>query len=113
MRPSSGTTRVSRKSRAGSSRKGLAAFDPKNFLGKMGEGKAVSSYKRGQIVFSQGDAADAVFYILKGKIKLTVVSERGKEAVVGLLGPPVTFSAKAVSAATCCMSHRRERSMNA
>ena len=61
MRPSSGTT-PARKSRAGSSRKGLAAFDPKNVLAKMGEGKAVSSYKRGRIVFSQGDAADAVFY---------------------------------------------------
>jgi CRP-like cAMP-binding protein len=85
--PSSATALVRRKSRAGLRARGLAAFDPKNFLAKVGEGKAVSTYKRAQIVFSQGDVADAVFYILKGKIKLTVVSERGKEAVVGLLGP--------------------------
>jgi CRP/FNR family cyclic AMP-dependent transcriptional regulator len=76
-----------RKRRARSRKKGRASFDPKTFLAKVGEGKAVSTYKKSQIVFSQGDAADAVFYILKGKIKLTVVSERGKEAVVGLLGP--------------------------
>jgi CRP/FNR family transcriptional regulator, cyclic AMP receptor protein len=87
VRPSSGTAPVSRKSRAGPRRRGLAAFDPKSFLAKVGEGKAVTTYKKGQVVFSQGDVADAVFYILKGKIKLTVVSERGKEAVVGLLGP--------------------------
>jgi CRP/FNR family transcriptional regulator, cyclic AMP receptor protein len=61
-------------------------FDPKAFLAKVGEGKAISNYKKDQIVFSQGEIGDAVFYIQKGKIKLTVVSERGKEAVVGLLG---------------------------
>ena len=87
VRPSPRTAPVSRKRRARSTKKGRALFDPKIFLAKVGEGKAVSAYKKGQIVFSQGDAADAVFYILKGKIKLTVVSDRGKEAVVGLLGP--------------------------
>jgi len=65
-----------------------ASFDPNIFLAKVSDGKAISKYQKGQIVFSQGDRADAVFYIQKGKIKLTVVSERGKEAVVGLLGPP-------------------------
>lgn len=63
------------------------AFDSKAFLAKMGNGRVISKYQKDQIVFSQGDVADAVFYILKGKIKLTVVSERGKEAVVGILGP--------------------------
>lgn len=63
-----------------------AAFDPKAFLSKLGVGKTVSKYKKDQIVFSQGDVGDAVFFIQKGKIKLTVVSERGKEAVVGILG---------------------------
>ena len=63
-----------------------ASFDPKTFLAKVGDGKVMVEYQKGQIIFSQGDAADAVFYILKGKIKLSVVSERGKEAVVGLLG---------------------------
>ena len=64
-----------------------AAFDPKKFLAKVGDGKTISKYQKDQIVFSQGDVADAVFYIQTGKIKLTVVSERGKEAVVGVLGP--------------------------
>ena len=67
-------------------KKATASFEPKTFLAKVGDGKAVSKYQKGQIVFAQGASADAVFYILKGKIKLTVVSERGKEAVVGLLG---------------------------
>ena len=75
----------SRKSRAVGGKTVVAAFEPKAFLAKVGEGTAISKYD--QIVFSQGDVADAVFYIQKGKIKLTVVSERGKEAVVGLLGP--------------------------
>jgi CRP/FNR family cyclic AMP-dependent transcriptional regulator len=64
-----------------------AAFDPKLFLAKVGDGKAVSKYQKDQIVFRQGDVADAVFYIQSGKIKLTVISERGKEAVVGVLEP--------------------------
>jgi CRP/FNR family transcriptional regulator, cyclic AMP receptor protein len=66
---------------------GKASFDPKLFLAKVGEGKTISKYGKGQIVFSQGQVADAVFYIQQGKIKLTVVSEQGKEAVVAILGP--------------------------
>ena len=53
----------------------------------MGEGKTISKYRKDQIVFSQGEIADAVFYIQQGKVKLTVVSEQGKEAVVAILGP--------------------------
>ena len=64
-----------------------ASFDPKTFLAKVGEGKTISKYRKDQIVFSQGQIADAVFYIQHGKIKLTVVSEQGKEAVVAILGP--------------------------
>src|SRR2546430_6141263 len=63
-----------------------ASFDPKEFLAKVGEGKTISKYRKDQIVFSQGEVADAVFYIQQGKIKLTVVSEQGKEAVVAILG---------------------------
>jgi len=63
------------------------AFDPKKFLAKVGEGKTVLKYQKGRIIFSQGDAADAVFYIQKGNVKLTVISEQGKEAVVAILGP--------------------------
>lgn len=63
-----------------------ATFDPKRFLSKMGEGKTISRFRKDQIIFSQGEVADAVFYIQQGKVKLTVVSEQGKEAVVAVLG---------------------------
>jgi CRP/FNR family transcriptional regulator, cyclic AMP receptor protein len=68
-----------------------ASFDPKQFLAKVGEGKTISKYRKDQIVFSQGEIADAVFYIQQGKVKLTVVSEQGKEAVVAILGPGQFF----------------------
>jgi CRP/FNR family transcriptional regulator, cyclic AMP receptor protein len=63
-----------------------ASFDPKQFLAKIGEGKSVSQYHKNQIIFSQGEIAEAIFYIQKGKVKLTVVSDQGKEAVVAILG---------------------------
>jgi CRP/FNR family transcriptional regulator, cyclic AMP receptor protein len=61
-------------------------FDPKAFLAKADGGRTISNYQKDQTVFSQGEAADAVFYIQQGKIKITVVSEQGKEAVVAILG---------------------------
>jgi CRP/FNR family cyclic AMP-dependent transcriptional regulator len=61
-------------------------FDPKAFLAKAGGGRTIAKYPKDQTVFSQGEAADAVFYIQQGKIKITVVSEQGKEAVVAILG---------------------------
>ena len=64
-----------------------AAFDPKTFLAKVGEGKTISKFQQDQVVFSQGEVAEAVFYIQQGKVKLTVISEQGKEAVVAILGP--------------------------
>jgi CRP-like cAMP-binding protein len=67
------------------------SFDPKDFLAVVGEGKAILKFDRNQIVFAQGDVADTVFYIQKGKIKVLVVSERGKEAVVGILEPGQFF----------------------
>ena len=67
-------------------RKGKLPFDPKVFLSKVDGGRAIHDYRKDQIVFRQGDPADAVFYIQSGKVKNTVVSERGKEAVVGILG---------------------------
>jgi CRP/FNR family cyclic AMP-dependent transcriptional regulator len=62
-------------------------FDPKLFLAGTGQGRTLAGYPKSQGIFLQGDPADAVFYIEKGKIKLTVVSKQGKEAVVALLGP--------------------------
>ena len=68
------------------SKRARVSFDPKNFLARVGDGKTVTEYQKDQIVFAQGDVAEAVFYIQKGRVKLTVVSEQGKEAVVGMLG---------------------------
>jgi CRP/FNR family cyclic AMP-dependent transcriptional regulator len=66
--------------------KRLLPFDPKSFLAKVGEGRSIGEYRSDQIVFSQGDPADAVFYTQSGKVKVTVVSEQGKEAVVAIHG---------------------------
>jgi CRP-like cAMP-binding protein len=72
-------------------RKIQASFDPKVFLAKVGEGKTIQQYRKDQIVFAQGDAADTIFYIQKGRIKVVVLSEQGKEAVVGILEPGQFF----------------------
>ncbi len=61
-------------------------FDPKSFLAKIGEGRSISTYARDEIVFNQGDTADAVFYTQRGKVKVSVISEHGKEAIVAILG---------------------------
>ena len=63
-----------------------AAFEPVAFLAKTGLGRTIADLKKGETIFSQGDAANAVFYVQKGRIKLTVISKRGKEATVALLG---------------------------
>lgn len=62
------------------------AFDPQEFLTTAGEGKSLTDYRKSQRVFTQGDAADGVFYLQKGRVKLTVVSRDGKEAVIAILG---------------------------
>jgi CRP/FNR family transcriptional regulator, cyclic AMP receptor protein len=66
--------------------KGKPPFDPKAFLSKVDAGRTISDYRKDQIVYGQGDPADCVFFIQSGKVKKTVVSEQGKEAVVALLG---------------------------
>jgi len=60
------------------------AFDPRAFLGRVGTGKAVERYAKNQKIYGQGDIADTVLFIQKGKVKITVLSEHGKEAVVGI-----------------------------
>jgi CRP/FNR family cyclic AMP-dependent transcriptional regulator len=60
------------------------AFDPQVFLARIEAGKAVERYEKNQKIFGQGDIADTVFFIQKGKVKITVLSEHGKEAVVGI-----------------------------
>lgn len=66
-------------------------FDLGAFLTKTNGGRTVRKYSENQAVFAQGDPADSVFYIQKGKVKLTVVSARGKEAVIALLGVGAFF----------------------
>jgi CRP/FNR family cyclic AMP-dependent transcriptional regulator len=67
------------------------SFDPKVFLAKVGKGKTILEFHSNQIVFAQGEVADTVFYIQEGRVKLTVSSEQGKEAVVGILEPGQFF----------------------
>ena len=69
-----------------SKRKNEQDFDPKLFLARADKGRTLSENRKDHKVFLQGDPADAIFYIQKGKIKLTVVSQQGKEAVVAILG---------------------------
>src|SRR5579864_3489681 len=67
-------------------RKKKVPFDPKVFLSKVNGGRTVTDYRKNQIVYTQGEPSDSVFYIQSGKVKKTVVSEQGKEAVVALMG---------------------------
>ncbi len=66
-------------------------FDPRSFLAKVGAGRTIANYRKNHSIFSQGDPADALFYVQKGKVKLTVVSRHGKEAIVAILGPADFF----------------------
>jgi CRP/FNR family cyclic AMP-dependent transcriptional regulator len=64
-----------------------ASFDPATFLETNASGRVIATHSKKDVIFSQGDAADSIFYIRKGKVKIAVVSKQGKEAVVALLGP--------------------------
>jgi CRP/FNR family cyclic AMP-dependent transcriptional regulator len=66
-------------------------FDAKVFIAKVGAGKKILEFHKNQHVFEQGDVADTVFYIQKGRVKLTVLSEQGKEAVAAILEPGQFF----------------------
>jgi CRP/FNR family transcriptional regulator, cyclic AMP receptor protein len=105
-------------------RKTLAVvFDPTALMTKIGNGKSTREYRNKQVIFSQGDVADAVFYVESGKIKLTVVSTRGKEAVIGVLetgsffgegclaGQPLRM-ATAVTVGACTLIQLPKTSMN-
>lgn len=61
------------------------SFNPKAFLGRPGLGRTIKQYSKNEEIFTQGEAAGSIFYIQKGKVKATVLSEQGKEAVVGIL----------------------------
>ncbi|HEV8414632.1 MAG TPA: Crp/Fnr family transcriptional regulator [Bryobacteraceae bacterium] len=62
-------------------------FDPQSFLAKAGAGRTLAVYRKNQPIFTQGDPADALFYIQKGRVKRMVVSSHGKEAILAILGP--------------------------
>jgi CRP/FNR family cyclic AMP-dependent transcriptional regulator len=82
----------------------MASFNPQKFLRQVGSGKTSLTSPKKQIVCSQGDAADAVFYIQAGKIKLTVVSPQGKEAVVAMLEPGSFFGEGCLAGQLVCMT---------
>ena len=68
-----------------------SSLDPRVFLAKVGVGKSILEFHKNHNIFSQGDVADTVFYLQKGRVKLTVLSEQGKEAVVAILEPGQFF----------------------
>lgn len=82
------------------SKKKLAAFDPNAFLAKVGVGRTIAAYGPNHTVFAQGEPSDAVFYVQKGKVKLTTVSARGKEAVLAILGSGDFFGEECLNAHT-------------
>jgi len=67
------------------------SFDPQVFLDTAGVARQIAEYRRGESIYSQGDAAETVMYIQKGGVKLSVVNESGKEAVVAMFGPSDFF----------------------
>jgi CRP/FNR family transcriptional regulator, cyclic AMP receptor protein len=81
--PRSGPIRGSRKRKAAE----RPLFDPAVFLATAAVGRDISKYSKKEVIFAQGEDADAVFYIKKGKVKVAVISKQGKEAIVALLGP--------------------------
>ena len=84
--------------------KHLAPFNPQTFLTQVGSGKSTLTAPQKQILFSQGDAADAVFYIQTGKVKLSVVSQQGKEAVIALLEKGSFFGEGCLAGQLVCMA---------
>jgi CRP-like cAMP-binding protein len=82
--------------------RGKPAFQPAAFLAHTGLGRTIVDLKKDQTIFSQGDAADAVFYVQKGRVKLTVVSSGGKEATIALLGGGTSWERIALPAPIRC-----------
>jgi len=81
----------------------MATFNPQKFLAQVGNGKTTLTCPKKRILFSQGDAADAVFYIQTGKIKLTVISSQGNEAIVALLEPGAFFGEGCLAGQLVCL----------
>jgi len=79
-------------------------FNPQTFLAKVGHGKTTLQAPKEHLIFSQGDAADAVFYVRAGRVKLTVLSQYGKEAVVGILEQGSFFGEGCLVGQLACMA---------
>jgi CRP/FNR family cyclic AMP-dependent transcriptional regulator len=77
---------MARKKMGNRTKRKAARFDPAMFLETVAKGRIIATHSKKHVIFEQGDAADAVFYIKKGKIKVTVLSTEGREAVVAILG---------------------------
>jgi CRP/FNR family cyclic AMP-dependent transcriptional regulator len=85
-------------------RKAKSAIDPKALLAAVGEGRTTRDYRRNQAVFAQGEPSDAVFFVHRGKVKLTVLSQQGKQAVTALLGPGDFFGEGCLAGQTLRMA---------
>ncbi|MEO6307285.1 MAG: Crp/Fnr family transcriptional regulator [Nitrospiraceae bacterium] len=85
-------------------RKRTTPFNPQTFLTKIGRGGTSPTSSKKQVLFSQGDAAEAVFFIQEGKVKLTVVSQQGKEAIVAILEQGSFFGESCLAGQTVRMS---------
>ena len=72
-------------------RKAADRFDPKSFLATVSRGRTVAEHRKNGVIFRQAMPSDAVFYVLRGRVKLVVTSKQGKEAVVGIMGPGEFF----------------------
>lgn len=68
-------------------RQHVSRFDPASFFGKIRKGKSVVQYPKGKTIYAQGDASDAVYFLQTGRVKFTVCSPQGKEAIIGMFGP--------------------------
>jgi CRP-like cAMP-binding protein len=79
-------------------------FDPHTFLTQVGNGKTSLTSPKNRVLFSQGDTADAVFYVLDGQVKLSVVSEQGKEAIVGIVEQGGFFGEGCLAGQRVCMA---------
>ena len=95
LRPLGGTSMVGTRT---------TPFNPKTFLARAGDGRTTLQCQKHQVLFAQGDAATAVFYILEGRVKLTVISLQGKEAVVAMLGSGDFFGEACLAGQPVCLA---------
>ncbi len=94
------------KSERAASKAAAPRFDPETFLMSIGAGRSTKKYKAKKKIFDQGKSADAVFYIQQGEVRLTVVSQQGKEGIVAILGPGDFFGEGCLAVSWCTWPRR-------